>query len=152
MANKSISKQGTEKQETVPPIIPYPEIEILRETKEDGTIVYHHPNSFKSGTDSEQEVDFKDPYDVFDDFLRRLKSFIDQMGDESYEKVGFVLEALIRDADMQLEEMFGFIHKTVGNIEVHVIGRNSWPYRTGRVVGVTVTPPKKDTDNEASDE
>ena len=42
-----------------------------------------------------------------------------------------------------MEEMFNMINRTIGQIEVDVIDRNSWPYRSGRVVDVSLTPPKE---------
>ncbi len=130
--SKSKTKD-TQRQETVQPIVPDPEMGIIRKTEEDGTINYYHPIGRSTKT-------YKgSPYEVFDMLLNRIEAVVGLMMEDD---VSFVLDGLVENSRRQMEEMFEMIGRTIGFISVHIVDRKQIAYRHGRVVGVSLEPPK----------
>ncbi len=136
MTDQTISQQNTLEQDAIQPIPPPEEMEIIREVEEDGTVVYRHP----LGGDVEIYED--SPYEVYQLFLGRVSAVAGLMDNDTFGSYGFIFESLVQEGERQMEEMFKMINRTIGDIGVHVIRHNNCAYRSGRVVGVLLTPPE----------
>ena len=139
MDKTEVSQTGIPRQETVQPI-PEDEREIIRETHPDGTIVYRNAISCSHEEIGTMPLTVQD---IFMSHLQRLGSLANMMHDEHYNEIGFLIEGFTRDTERQVEEMCKFMDEAIGEICFDIITQSNWPYRTGRVVGVTLKPPKE---------
>lgn len=119
------------------------EFEIIRSVRRDGTVSYHHPNSgdeISTHTNSIEEIHHS--------VLNRFSSLVDIMSDEDYSKIGFIFEALIRDAEQQFMEIEVLIKKQIGAIEVVCVSHGNWIYRSGRVIEARLNPANEQVHHE----
>jgi hypothetical protein len=136
MGKESIASKAEGRQEVVQPIPPETELEIIKEILPDGKTVYRHP------TGSEVGIWHQTPLEIVDGNLARFQYLADLMGDDVYDKVGYIVEGLVQDVKKQVREMFKMIESTIGEIECDGVMRDNWPYRTDRIVGISLKPAK----------
>lgn len=107
--------------------------EITKETQEDGAILFKHPLG------REIETDDIDLYSAIHGWLNRFQTLVNLLGDDDYGAFGSIFELLIQNAESELTEIFSFVNQTIGHIQIETVSRDSFPYRTGRVVSLSVT-------------
>lgn len=60
------------------------------------------------------------------------------LDDDDYGKFGTLCELILQNAEQVIDEAFLFIDQSIGHIEIETVSRGVFPYRTGRVVGLSV--------------
>ena len=144
MAKSKITSKDKSKQEVIKPVPYEDEMEIIRKVKTDGTVVYQ--SSFGSNI----KTSSISLCELFSSFLDSFAAIVNLADNDSYSDFGCALEGLIQGSKRQLEETFTFLDRTIGYIDVDFICRGNWPYRTGRIVKASVSPPEKATGGEVS--
>lgn len=122
-------------QETIPPVFPN-DYEIVKEVQPDGSIVFRHP------VGSEVDVWTEDLDTLFSLMTEHFMSLTDLLSDEDRVQFGFILSLMVGHYQNQFYEIFHFLDKSVGTISISLIMKDQTCYRTGRVVDVTLAPPK----------
>lgn len=114
------------------------EKEIIKETREDGGVVFKDPDN------GEEIVTYEvDLYSFINDWIGRIKTLVDLLSDEYYAEFGIIVESILENSERQIDEAFDFISKEIGSLEISAIMRGQDFQRTGRVVAVSLEPPKK---------
>jgi len=113
----------------VSPIFP-DDYKVIKKTKEDGTIVYEHP----IGEEIETYTNSLDM--MMDIIINRFDAVSRLMGAEDYDRIGFLIEALVADARREIYETFHFLNRTIGEINCVIIQKNQTIYRHGRILAV----------------
>ena len=111
--------------------------ELIKETQEDGTVLFKHPVGDEVGT---IEIDL---YSFHYGWIDRLQSLVDMLDDDDYGNFGGICNILLQNAKHELEEVHSFISQSIGYVKVETVARDSFPYRAGRVVGLSVAEPKE---------
>jgi hypothetical protein len=108
---------------------------IRKKTGKNGEVIYIHPFEGKV------EHDSLTLFDTFNLHLDALRKALDYMSIEEYESIGFLFEAVIRNAEVHINEVFKLLEQDAGikNIEIHVVRRGNSFWRPGRVTGLTIT-------------
>lgn len=140
MDKSKISQKDTPRQETVYPAIPEDEMAIIRKTDETGERSYC--NSDGDHIDTYED----DLYNFLTCLFDRIDGVIHLLGDDAYNEFGYILDPIIRHAQWQLYEIFEMMSRSIGEVNIDLICRNNWPYKDGRVVGVTLEPPKPEAE------
>lgn len=130
-----MKKQAPAK-EVIQPVFPT-DFPIVKEVKEDGTVVFSHP----AGPEVET---WEEPLDTILSLqMDRFRTLIELLDDDDRDRFGFLFNVLIDHAESQLHEIFHFLDQSVGKIECTLIMKNWHSYRTDRVVCVTLRPPEE---------
>jgi len=106
--------------------------EIIKETQEDGTILFKHP------VGGQVSIDDIDLYSAVYGWLSKFQTLVNMLDDGDYGKFGTLFELILQNAESELKEIFSFIRQTIGHIQIETVARDSFPYRTGRVVSLSV--------------
>lgn len=131
-------------QQNVPAYLPT-DFEIIKQTQQDGTVVFMHPMGEVTGETI--ETDEIDLYSLNHRWLTQIQALVDMLGDDEYTTFGSICEILINNTLLELDETFSFIQRSIGHIEIGRIPRKTCCYRTDRVVQVSVKPPEKEVDH-----
>ena len=128
---------GTPRQETVQPFQPRKEMELIRKTDEKGKRSYH---TLHGGTIDTYEDDL---CNFLGGLFEKMEGVINLMGDDAYNEFGYIWDPIIRYAQWQIDEIFETVSRSIGVVNIDLVTHNNWPYRAGRVVGVSLKPPKE---------
>lgn len=122
--------------QTLPSYLP-DDHELVKVTQDDGKIVFKHP------VGSEIETDNIDLYSFIHQWIGKCRVLVDLLNDEDYSDFGCILELILQNAEHELEEVFSFVDASIGHIRIDTVTRGSFPYRTGRVVALSLREPKE---------
>ena len=112
-----------------------PDFEIIKQVQDDGTAIYYHPIN-----DGDPEpVKGENLYDVVMRPIYRLKALTDLLNDNDYSRFGYLAESITNEAERLYEELFHFLDRAIGEIEIDVMDRGSVVYRPGRVLSAKIT-------------
>ena len=130
------SKKEEIKREVLEGVPMRPDYEIVRKVREDGSMLYYHPNDDYNPA----PVKGDSLRDVIETPIKRVKALVELLGDDDQGRFGFIAEGIIEEAERLYDEVFHFLDRAVGEIEIDVMDRGSIVYRTGRVLGARITP------------
>ncbi|MCX5827607.1 MAG: hypothetical protein NTV58_06350 [Deltaproteobacteria bacterium] len=128
----------------VPPV-KSDDYEILRKIEEDGSIAYYHPTGSTVKTQTEElSMVLGKIFERMDTLACLMTSLDEYNGGPSVGNVGYLLEHLSACAKRQIHEITEFMYDSIGNIEVDIVSpEDDGIYRSGRVVGLNLTPSEK---------
>lgn len=131
------------KVETIKPVSPQGEIDIVKKTFEDGAVAYYHP-AHLPGEDA-VKIYCENIYDTMLRPIEKIRGLSELLGDKYWGKWGFIAESICDEADRLYEELAEFLEKSVGVISVDEINRGNIGYRTGRIAGIRIKPKATDS-------
>ena len=133
MAKSKVTQKDTPRQETIHPYFPN-DFKIIRKLDESGKVSYHHPTGGNVYTWT------NDLYSQLTLSLSRFKAMLDMLNEDDHDRFGFVFKSLIRDAEIQFDEMFEHVNDAIGMIELEIVGVNNRGYRVGMIVDANLEP------------
>ena len=149
MAENTVTSKDTPRQETIHPYFPN-DLKIIKNVDGSGRVTYHHPATKRPTSKDEVFTWESDLYSQLDIIMSRFKTTFDMIFDsedgEVFDRFYFLFEAVMRDAEYQMDEMFEHVSNTIGIIDIEMVGANSTSYRNGMVVDARLRPTKKATE------
>jgi hypothetical protein len=113
------------------------EPDVLKVTEQDGTVTYRHPDSKEVISVYTSNI-----IGVYEDALSRFKTIADLMlsEDDSDKAIqyGVILGALIRDAELWIENLSDVVFDQIGRIEIVCVCRGNHPYEAYRVIDACI--------------
>jgi len=115
--------------QTIVPIFPN-DYKVIKKTKEDGTIIFEHPvgeevETYTNSLDMMMEI-----------IVNRFEALGKLTVDDDYDRIGFLIEALVEGARREIYEVFHFLDMSIGEINCTIVQRNQTIYRHGRILAV----------------
>ena len=115
------------------------DFEVLKKIHPDGEVTSHH--SFSENKIRTYQGTY---FDAVSLAFSQLDSFVNMMTDSDYERIGFIFKALLRDAQLQLEDIEGALKKYIGEIKIERACHGEWPCMPGTVLEVSIESVNKE--------